>query len=72
MVESQQVRATAGHSWHRCTDYSCNSLLGKEKICRAFNTNHSTIEFVGVDHGGFYIAMAKQLLDRTDSVTSLQ
>ena len=48
------------------------ALLGKEKICRAFNTNHSTIEYVGVDHGGFYIAMTKQLLDRTDSVASLQ
>jgi hypothetical protein len=47
-------------------------LPGKEKICRAFDTNHSTLEFVGVDHGGFYIAMTKQLLDRTDIVASLQ
>jgi hypothetical protein len=47
-------------------------LPGKEKTCRAFNTNHSTIEYVGVDHSGFYIAMAKQLLDRTDIMASLQ
>ena len=47
-------------------------MLGKEKICRAGNANHSAIVYVNVDHGGFYIAMTKQLLDRTDSVASLQ
>ena len=41
-------------------------------MCMAFNSNHSTIEYVGVDHGSFYIAMTKQLLDRTNSVASLQ
>ncbi len=30
------------------------------------------IEYVGVDHGGFYIAMTKRLLDRTNNVASLQ
>jgi hypothetical protein len=29
------------------------ALARKEKICRALNTNHSTIEYVGVGHGGF-------------------
>jgi hypothetical protein len=47
-------------------------LLEKERICRTFNTNYFMIEYVGVDDGGFYIAMIKQLLDRTDSVASLQ
>jgi len=30
------------------------------------------IEYVGVDHRDFFIAMTKQLLDRTDIVASLQ
>jgi len=47
-------------------------LLGKEKICRTFKANYFMIEYVGVDDGGFYIAMTKQLLDRSDIVASLQ
>ena len=30
------------------------------------------IVYVNVDHGDFYIAMTKQLLDRTDIAASLQ
>ena len=48
------------------------ALAKKEKICRAFNTNHSTILYVNVDHGSFYIAITKQLLDRPDIAASLQ
>jgi hypothetical protein len=29
------------------------ALANKEKICTANYTNHSTIEYVGVGHGGF-------------------
>ena len=48
------------------------ALARKIEDLQVFNTNYSTIEFVGVDHGGFCIAMTKQLLDRTDIVASLQ
>ena len=47
-------------------------MLGKAKICRAFYTNNSTIEYVDVDHRVTCLAMAKQLLDHKDIAASLQ
>jgi len=48
------------------------ALARKREDLQGLYTNHSTIEFVGVDHAGVYIAMTKQLLDRTDIAASLQ
>ena len=48
------------------------ALARNSEFCRAFNTNHSTIEYVSIYHCGFYITMAKRLLDRMDVITSLQ
>jgi len=48
------------------------ALARKCVIRRGFNTNHFTIEYVGVDHCGFCIAMSNQLLGRTYSIASLR
>lgn len=38
------------------------------KVCGAFHAQGSTVEHMGVDHGGAHILMAQQFLDHTDSL----
>lgn len=42
------------------------------KVCRAVHAQGSTVEHMGVDHGGAHILTAQQFLDDTDIVASLQ
>lgn len=43
----------------------------KREELQDLDAYHSTIWHMGINHGGFYIAMPKQLLNRAYSVASL-
>jgi len=52
---------------------SANHLLVLlHKICRATNPERATVEHMGLDHGGFYVLVAQQLLNGADFLAPLQ
>jgi hypothetical protein len=42
------------------------------KICRATNPERAAVEHMGVDHGGFHVLVAQQLLNGADVLATLQ
>jgi hypothetical protein len=49
-----------------------SASLGKEKICRAFHRNHSTIEYTGIAHGGFRISIGHELFNCAAGLATFQ
>ena len=47
-------------------------FLGLQKVSRAAHSHRASVEHMGVDHGGVYISVPHQLLDRADVLSTLQ
>jgi hypothetical protein len=53
-------------------DLAFNAYLEKEKFCRSFHTNYSTIEHLDIDHSGIHVAVVYQLLNQADVLAPFQ
>ena len=49
-----------------------SSVIASKRIDRATDTSRAAAEDMGIDHRRLHVAMAQQLLHRSDIVTTLQ